>query len=209
MSLTSWRRLPQRSDLYFYEPWVQLDGFLQQLGLILWRNGDLREFAGAPTLCRPGPNGYMRYSDESSVSSRDCSEKPISALWWPARYRDGRDVFVRVLGAGGEGNSHVRAIRKLATGGESVKTNNHVLPLLQEILVEDVVLGVFPMVSVCMRMAMWNDTSYRTSVADVLDMFVQALEVRFGPFPLVGSIYSWHGEGSGVHSRAADRSSCK
>jgi hypothetical protein len=57
-------------------------------------------------------------------------------------------------------------------------SDNHVLPMIQEFRYQDIVFGIFPKIAVSMdrSVSSWP----KNSVEDVLDMFMQALEVSAG-----------------------------
>jgi hypothetical protein len=98
-----------------------------------------------------------------------------NALSCPARSKEGRDVVIRVMVVRDEGWDHLRILRRLATGPQSMLVKNHIIPLLQELSYQDMIFGVFP------RMAVSMDRSVcswpKNSVEDILDMICQALEV--------------------------------
>ena len=93
-----------------------------------------------------------------------------------ARTRDGHDVAIRVIAMKGEGREHLNILRKVATGPISLLSNNHVLPMFTEFHFDDVVFGVFPMVGWMVSDA--YDFWAKNSVGDIVDMLMQALEVR-------------------------------
>jgi hypothetical protein len=90
--------------------------------------------------------------------------------------RDGHDVTIRVLVVRNEGHNHLKTLRNIATGPQSLISNNHALTLLSEFQFEDIIFGLFPVVGGTMERAFgyWP----KNSVGDVLDMLLQALEVR-------------------------------
>ena len=91
------------------------------------------------------------------------------------RTRDGRDVIIRIIKIRDEDQTHVNILRKLATSPTALLSSNHILPMIDEITVGHVVFSVFPFVATSLRYA-WGIWA-ANSVGDVLDMFIQALEV--------------------------------
>ncbi|KAF8998178.1 hypothetical protein BDZ89DRAFT_752425 [Hymenopellis radicata] len=86
---------------------------------------------------------------------------------------EGIAVVLRVISKGEEGKEHLRMLRRVATGLESLVATNHMLPIWNEIVYDDVVCTVSPMVGPSIRDAFeWKGTS----TGDVLDMVQQALE---------------------------------
>ena len=83
---------------------------------------------------------------------------------------------------GDNGRRHIEILRKLARGTRSLLTNNHVVPLWDEVEYEDITFIVSPYVGHSM------DDCYgfwaKNSVGDIVDMILQALEVSFHYLPL-------------------------
>ena len=94
-----------------------------------------------------------------------------------ARTQDGLDVIIRVIVIGNEGHSHLKILRTIATGENSLLITNHTLPMFMEFQFEDIVFGIFPMVGAKMSKAFgcWP----KNSVGDIIDMLMQMLEVSF------------------------------
>ena len=86
------------------------------------------------------------------------------------------DCVLRVLTAGGQGHDHLCIMRRLSRPPDALLCNNHVLPLIDEIIFEDIVIGVFP--KVMHYLGEVADGFYMTSVEDILYMVLQAFEVR-------------------------------
>ena len=90
-----------------------------------------------------------------------------------ARTRDGLDVTIRAIVIGKEGYDHLKILRAVATGENSL-LSNHTLFMFMEFQFEDI---IFPKVGAEMLDAFgyWpND-----SVGDVNDMLLQMLEVCY------------------------------
>jgi hypothetical protein len=94
-----------------------------------------------------------------------------------ARTRDGLDVIIRVIVIGNEGHDHLKILRTIATGENSLLSTNHTLPMFREIQFEDIIFGIFPKVGAEMSKAFgsWPNNS----VGDIIDMLMQMLEVSF------------------------------
>jgi hypothetical protein len=92
-----------------------------------------------------------------------------------ARTRDGLDVIIRVIVIGNEGHDHLKILRTIATGENSLLSTNHTLPMFMEFQFEDIVFGIFPKVGAKMLNAFgfWPNNS----VGDIIDMLMQMLEV--------------------------------
>ena len=100
------------------------------------------------------------------------SQNPLTRA---ARTPDGRDVVIRVLAIGSEGQEHLELLKQIAKGTMSLLNMNHTLPLLELIELDDIVFGVFPKVGASVNLAYNRWT--KPSVADILDIIVQCLEV--------------------------------
>ena len=89
--------------------------------------------------------------------------------------KDGRHLIMRVVVLRDQGHEHLRILRKLATGVESLASNNHTLPMVEEFQYECITFGLFPRVTreVSDAYGTWT----KNSVGDVIDMILQALEV--------------------------------
>lgn len=83
--------------------------------------------------------------------------------------------MLRVVVIGNEGKAHLEILRKLARGTRSLLTDNHVVPLWNEVQFEDIVFTVCPYVGYNMRGA-YGEWA-KNSVGDIVDMILQALEV--------------------------------
>ena len=89
---------------------------------------------------------------------------------------DGHSVVVRIISIGNEGNNHLQVLRKIARGNDSLLVDNHAVPLWREVHFEDMVFGVFPFIGCDLFdiYAPW----IKNSVGDIVDMILQAIEVR-------------------------------
>lgn len=87
------------------------------------------------------------------------------------------DVGIRVITIRNEGHDHLRILRKIATGVNSLFSNNHVLPMLSEFQFEDIIFGIFPKVGGELRDLYGNWA--RNSAGDIIEVIMQMLEVGF------------------------------
>ncbi|KAH9848836.1 kinase-like domain-containing protein [Lenzites betulinus] len=91
-----------------------------------------------------------------------------------ARTADGRDVVIRVVCVGNEGQNHVNVLKHLARGRFSQATPNHTVPLFELIELEDITFAIFPRIGFSMAEIIFSDM--QNSVGDFLDMIMQCLE---------------------------------
>ncbi|KAL1671088.1 hypothetical protein EV122DRAFT_295634 [Schizophyllum commune] len=106
-----------------------------------------------------------------------CEEDPATLTSTSARVvrtADGHDAILRVIATRLEGRDQLHVWRTLATPPYALLSDNHTLPMLREIQVGHVSLGMFPLVSqpVDELYGCWA----KSSVGDVLDVIAQALE---------------------------------
>ncbi|KAF8871645.1 hypothetical protein CPB85DRAFT_1238523, partial [Mucidula mucida] len=66
-----------------------------------------------------------------------------------ARHSLGFNVVICAVFAGRQGTSELEILQKLATREHALQSANHVLAMFQEIVLNDVVFGIFPYVTVC------------------------------------------------------------
>ena len=97
-----------------------------------------------------------------------------------ARRRDGLDVVIRVIVIGNEGHDHLKILRTIATGENSLFSNNHALPMFAEFQFEDIIFGIFPKVGADGgQLTELYDEWTKNSVGDIFEMLMQMLEVSF------------------------------
>lgn len=100
------------------------------------------------------------------------------------RTRDGRDLVCRIVVIHKEGHECLKALRRLATGPNTLLADNHVLPMVQELHFEDIVCGLFPLTGPSMADSFGpSSCGAQNSVGDIMDMLLQALEVTPFLFP--------------------------
>ncbi|KAL1685106.1 hypothetical protein GGG16DRAFT_129605 [Schizophyllum commune] len=107
----------------------------------------------------------------STIRKRSVTQTETNSV---VRTSLGQDAVVQVLSIGRSGQEQLQIYRKLGTGLRSMDCTNHVLPLLREIQVGNITLGLFPRVADTMEVVFgfWA----KNSVGDILDVIMQALE---------------------------------
>ncbi|KAF8161987.1 kinase-like domain-containing protein [Pholiota molesta] len=176
--LATWRH-PSDAVAEHEQIWIDLDEVFLNAGFSLWRMNRLGSAVVAPP-GYPFANGFgyaagHRTDLEGLGSPRDLRVfhimNPSSRA---ARTRDGHDVGIRVITINNEGHDHLRILRKVATGLNSLFSNNHVLPMLSEFQFEDIIFGIFPKVGAELRDLYGNWA--RNSAGDVVEVMMQMLE---------------------------------
>lgn len=82
--------------------------------------------------------------------------------------------MVRIVAIGDEGKTHMDILRSIAQGVISLRTDNHSVPLWQEVHLEDIVFAVSPFVGA--TVAHSYALHVKNSVGDIVDMILQCLE---------------------------------
>lgn len=97
--------------------------------------------------------------------------------------RDGAAVVVHAAVKGQEGRERLRLTRLFGTGGESSVSTNHMLPLWGEIIYQDMIFLVSPLVHTSFQYVFDEEPGdiraigRGNSVGDILDMILQCIEV--------------------------------
>ncbi|KAJ3894830.1 hypothetical protein GG344DRAFT_73681 [Lentinula edodes] len=96
-------------------------------------------------------------------------------ILWPARHDHG-DVVIRVLSVGGDGLRSLKILRQVATAPEALIRSNHTLPLFREIVLKDIILGVFPRVTASLTEVFVPSKMRFVAEIDMMEIFTQCLE---------------------------------
>jgi hypothetical protein len=188
------KKLPQdltewRAHGRYVTSWNYLRKFLASHGYNLWPFDPVRP----RTLSPPGwdygaPNGFLHLpstllsAPETNVDYSQGVQLGLGGITvprniiWPARHDHG-DVVVRVLSVGGEGQRSLKILRQVATAPESLMRSNHSLPLFREIMLQDIVLGIFPRVTASLAEIFTPNALSFMAERDVLEILMQCLEV--------------------------------
>ncbi|KZS87782.1 hypothetical protein SISNIDRAFT_419173, partial [Sistotremastrum niveocremeum HHB9708] len=89
---------------------------------------------------------------------------------WPARTVDKRDVLIRLIRKGEQGEEHLKVLRALCQGERAFHATNHCVPVLQELELGDMTFAVHPYLGGQVDYPWFYDLS------EVLDFIIQALE---------------------------------
>jgi hypothetical protein len=87
--------------------------------------------------------------------------------------RDGRAVVIRLVAMSEDGQSELRALRRLAKSPVGLLPSNHVLPYQAELIKDGMTFMVFPLVGQTGFADPWF-----YSFSEVIDAMTQVLEVR-------------------------------
>ncbi|KAF8904198.1 kinase-like domain-containing protein [Mucidula mucida] len=163
-SLSDWGVSVPENDI-----WVGLHSLFQAHGIELWKRG----YWVAP---------HLKYN-VGSGGGRELKYKTFSSLHHRVgNNRDGVAVVVHAAVKGEEGRERLRLTRLFGTGGESSVATNHMLPLWGEIIYEDMVFIVSPLVHASFQAVFDTEMEDNraigrgNSVGDILDMMLQCIE---------------------------------
>jgi len=92
-----------------------------------------------------------------------------------ASRRDGRDFILRIITAGGQGHDHLRIIQRLSSPPDIFQYKNHILPMVDQVVFEDITIGLFPRLNYNIQDVGFPDQ--QVSIEDILYVVLQALEV--------------------------------
>lgn len=81
------------------------------------------------------------------------------------------------MAIGDEGQTPLKIVRKLSTSPTSLIVENHTLPMLYELHLENIVFGIFPLAAHSLEDVLGGFWP-KNSMGDLLNMYIQALEVR-------------------------------
>jgi serine/threonine protein kinase len=99
-----------------------------------------------------------------------------------ARTSDGRDVLIRLITKGGKGLEGLDVLQHIATGHRAFLGDNHCLPMLRTLVLEDMTFGVFLFMNTGFSYPWYYD------VEEVFNAVLQVLQVPNGTVELF-SIY--------------------
>ncbi|EJD37596.1 hypothetical protein AURDEDRAFT_173362 [Auricularia subglabra TFB-10046 SS5] len=174
-SLREWRELevvaPARAA------WEQFEPFFEQHGYRLYMHSG-SQYEGhvtAPPDCNPtrAEDEYGRFLPEWIDRERKHSYFfPQTGIHMAAVSPSNTDVVIRIMAIGDEGQDHLALMRALAAP-EAQVPENHTLPMLAELKKDDIVFGIFPIMSTQAMGNPWFET-----VRQLLDALESGLGTR-------------------------------
>ena len=140
--------------------WNPLEEYFRSQGLTLWVPYGNPWTYPADQKCRT-PDGFA-YCIPATLNRAPCFHQMVCGIFSPdthnkhllqrnihcaATTEDGRHVIIRLIKKGDQGETHLQVLRRIASGGVALLGHNHALPVLHEIVHDDMVFVVFPLVS--------------------------------------------------------------
>uniref|UniRef100_A0A8H7XW54 Protein kinase domain-containing protein n=1 Tax=Psilocybe cubensis TaxID=181762 RepID=A0A8H7XW54_PSICU len=165
----------------YMDAWNELRPLLAQHNLELWRT-TIGQQLWEHDLPPHGDNFlYLTSHDTPSKSLVNwCRFSVLTVCLHHAARMDGiRDVVLRVvsLSAGDTGQTHLRILKRLASPPDQLLSSNHILPILQEIYFEDIVIIAVPKLIYNVREVLRYRKS--NSVEDALYMATAYIHQKF------------------------------
>ncbi len=135
---------------------------------------ELNQFTDGP----PSPSSYLFVPHNFQFVLANLSHFPVGNGCLHAARKDDRYYVVRVISVGGQGQNNLHILRLLSsTSPDNLLSNNHILPIVKEIIYEDIHFAVFPKVGPRIQVAMMPLVQKNT-IEDIVHILMQALEVR-------------------------------
>lgn len=135
---------------------------------------ELNQFIDGP----PSPSNYVFVPHNFQLVAGNLSRFPVGNGCLHAAQKDNRYYVVRVISAGGQGQNNLHILRILSTSSpDNLLSNNHILPIVTEIVYQDIHFAVFPKVGPRIQVAMMPLVQKNT-IEDIVYIIMQALEVR-------------------------------
>ena len=164
--------------------WNPLEEYFRSQGLTLWVPSR-RDPLTLPADRKPrAPDGFAHFIpatlNEQPVFgqmvcgsfSPDAHNKHLLQrnIHCAATTEDGRHVLIRLIKKGDQGETHLQVLRQIASGGVALLGDNHALPVLREIIHDDMVFVVFPLVSCGFHVHYEQVEDVFKAMADVLEV---------------------------------------
>ncbi|KAJ4482547.1 hypothetical protein J3R30DRAFT_2188317 [Lentinula aciculospora] len=186
--ITSWNHLRRFIAGYGYKLWSfdplypSTPGVLAPLG---WGYGNPSGFLYTPSQIVPmSPQEDLKNAGASDLDVPGSIPGPDPGIGglatprhilWPARHDHG-DVVIRVLSVGGDGLHTLKIQRQISTAPEVLIRSNHTLPLFREIVLKDIILGVFPRVTASLAEVFVPYNMPFIAEMNMMEILVQCLE---------------------------------
>ncbi|KAJ3991170.1 hypothetical protein F5050DRAFT_1681244 [Lentinula boryana] len=177
------RRMPNKPDDKYAEQqvWLDLGPFFFTLGYRSWVIPDsICLFSVVPDGILPAQSGYKFIIEGIRERGAGTLERygfmPFkSSLLHFFLNRENQAVVIRPLTIGNEGKNQLQIIRHLSHPAKAAYTGNHILPMIHEIPLNDIIFGVFPLSGPSLVL-LYSYIMPQNSVGDIVNMYLQALE---------------------------------
>ncbi|THH19667.1 hypothetical protein EW146_g1547 [Bondarzewia mesenterica] len=171
-TLQEWRyHKDQPKGAFPRDMWTSLEPFFLSQGYILWKPQSYALCLSPPNGAPRSPDGFAYSTQYNDLKPKTLSFDMLNTIHCPARTIDNHDVLIRLMAiCRDRGERHRVALSRLATGNDALRGDNHVVPVLKEIVHDDMTFAVFPLLSTGFSEPWY----YRFS--EVLDAVEQILE---------------------------------
>ncbi|KJA17228.1 hypothetical protein HYPSUDRAFT_70886 [Hypholoma sublateritium FD-334 SS-4] len=171
--LLSWSFLGEDQDTPTYvKCWSKLGAVFEQHGFTLWNCSDEHNQYVSDL---PAPNNYVFIPFNHPNIARNLSRFAVYSGLQHAARKDKHHYVIRVMSVGADGLDELNILRFLSQPPDNLLSNNHILPMISEIVYHDIVFGVFPLLGERVQNAMLP-MIHKSTIEDVVYMIMQALE---------------------------------
>ncbi|KAH9480112.1 hypothetical protein JR316_0006709 [Psilocybe cubensis] len=182
-------KLPKHLEIWkflsledYIEAWGELRPLFERNGFQLWKTTTFQQVWNND-LPPQGDNFlYLTSHDKPNKSLVRWNTFSVltACLHHAARMNGVRDVVLRVVSISGEGQTHLRILKRLVSPPDHMLSSNHILPILHEFSFEDIVIIAVPKLIFDLREVLHY--THSNSVEDALYMVLQALEASSRSF---------------------------
>lgn len=176
VTLAEWKNIEesQEDGLYPYI-WNNLEAFLNEHQFTLFHRFDNLN-QNTPDL--PAPSNYIYCSVNNIYRSGQLVSFCVPTACHHAARKNKRHYVIRVMRVAEQGLNHLQILRLLSnTVPDNLLSNNHILPMVEELTYEDISFGVFPLVCGQLQVVLMP-MSTKCTLEDALHLIMQAIEVR-------------------------------
>ncbi|KAL8276529.1 hypothetical protein RQP46_011077 [Phenoliferia psychrophenolica] len=182
--------------------WEPLVPFLRDHGFELFRSSKRWDPQIPPEGVDPvrAPDPYHHWTGPREIAGEASSFLPQTAIQMAARRSDGTDVVIRVLTRAGEGQEFLDILRTLSSPSARLDPHNSTLPMIDELQLDDMVFGIFPLMRPDGLTARWFHSTNEVFQAldEVLAGFAYLHNHRIAHRDFqAGEIYINYGTGQG------------
>lgn len=173
--MDSWRDASDGPEYdYIWEE--SLTAFFEQHGYYLWVHEKEVNSWSQVVRTVPAPSGYY-FRNMNTPSRAITSFNQGNGRQHALRGADNRAYLATVVSVAGSGEGHLNLLRKLTTSNDILLGNNHILPVIKEIFLEDIVFAIFPMLGNFTLRTILGPASRQKSLNDTLHIVMQVFEV--------------------------------
>lgn len=208
-NLTTWQNIDgqgSEENQEYVNIWNSLEAFFHEHQFTLFpRMNEYNQFS--PGL--PAPSNYLFGSPNHIEGLGALGNFCVPTACHHAAQKNGRHYVIRVMRVGEQGLHQLQILRLLSnTVPDNLFSNNHILPMIEELTLDDISFAVFPRVFGRLKdiLRIGILTAKQSTLEDALYLIMQALEVSLLSLSIILSLIS---PGDHISSREKHSTSCK